>query len=122
MKRRRCRRAGRARPSPASLPFDQRGHALAQIGLVERTASEKRDLPFRVDEEVLGNAGRSERFAALVADRAQLRVGGGELSDEGTGVLAVVLNVDAEYRDPFLPVVAVEALEGRRLLAAGPTP
>src|SRR5665811_2516438 len=77
-------------------PLDDRDNPLAQEALVDRAAPDQRQAPFGVDEEVLGHAGRAEGPAALVADRAQLRVAGLELGEELERVLAVVLDVDPD--------------------------
>src|SRR5690242_14491067 len=114
--------AGSLGPAFLGAAFDDRFDGVAQDALVDRAAHDQRHPALRVDQEVLRDAGRAERFAALVADRAQLRIGGFELVDESAGVAAVVLHVDAEDGDAVGSVAAVEGLELGRLLAAWPAP
>ena len=83
----------------------------------------ERQLAVGADEERLGNARRPElALGEVAASVAKLRIGDPVLADEAQRVAAEVVGVDPQDREAPPAVRAVEALQGRRLVAAGGAP
>ena len=123
---RRRRQPGRAATRAGGLIRDP---SIERVDVLRRKRSStgprqiSASLPLRVDEEVLRHPGRAEGFAALVADRAQLRVGGAGTRRGRRGRRSLLSwTLMPSTVTPSSRCGAPEALQLRRLVAAGRAP
>src|SRR5207247_392861 len=115
--------AARLSMAPASslrLTAQVRDDVRAEVRRSHRAEAMERQLTVRPHEEGLRNARRPElTLGEVAASVAKLRICDPIPADEAERVVAEVVGVDSQGREALAAVCPVEALQRRRLVAAG---